>query len=87
MEHVIIIAAHQLIARAAKLVKEGSVSKRTFDQSKAAFDVAKADQHADMIEEIRGEGLMQGIRLRKGTPCGDFVGGPKGWAIVLMPLS
>ena len=33
-----------------------------------------ADTHPDQIEEIRGEGLMLGIKFREGTPVGDAVG-------------
>ncbi|WP_234455285.1 aspartate aminotransferase family protein [Thermohalobaculum xanthum] len=32
-----------------------------------------ADEHADIVDEIRGEGLMLGIRIREGFACGDVV--------------
>jgi len=32
-----------------------------------------ADEHADIVEEIRGEGLMLGLKIREGTACGDVV--------------
>ena len=32
-----------------------------------------ADTHSDLIEEVRGEGLMLGIKFRDGTPVGDAV--------------
>ena len=33
-----------------------------------------ADTHSDMIAEVRGEGLMIGIRFHDSTPVGDMVG-------------
>ena len=33
-----------------------------------------ADSHPDLIAEVRGEGLMIGIRFHEGTPAGDMVG-------------
>ncbi|MFK7944613.1 MAG: aspartate aminotransferase family protein [Paracoccaceae bacterium] len=33
-----------------------------------------ADTHSDIIAEVRGEGLMIGIRFHDGTPAGDMVG-------------
>ena len=33
-----------------------------------------ADTHSDLIEEIRGEGLMIGVRFKDTTPVGDAVG-------------
>lgn len=32
-----------------------------------------ADTHSDLIQEVRGEGLMLGIRFRDATPVGDAV--------------
>ena len=32
-----------------------------------------ADTHSDMIEEVRGEGLMLGVRFKEGTPAIDIV--------------
>ena len=31
------------------------------------------DEHADRIEEVRGQGLMTGIRLKASTPAGDVM--------------
>jgi acetylornithine/N-succinyldiaminopimelate aminotransferase len=33
-----------------------------------------ADTHSDLIAEVRGEGLMIGIRFHEGAPAGDMVG-------------
>ena len=33
-----------------------------------------ADTHSDLIAEVRGEGLMIGIRFHEDTPAGDMVG-------------
>ena len=33
-----------------------------------------ADSHSDLVEGVRGEGLMLGIRFRDATPVGDAVG-------------
>lgn len=35
---------------------------------------ALADTHPDLIAEVRGEGLMIGIRFKEGTAAGDMVG-------------
>ncbi len=40
-----------------------------FKQSLAALK----DEHPDMIEEIRGHGLLMGIRFKAATPSGDIV--------------
>jgi acetylornithine/N-succinyldiaminopimelate aminotransferase len=46
-----------------------------------------ADQHAGLIEGIRGEGLMQGIRLREGTTAGDFVAAARGEGLLTVPAA
>jgi len=44
-----------------------------------------ADQHSDIVEGIRGEGLMQGIKLREGTVNGDFVAAGRKQGILTVP--
>ena len=44
-----------------------------------------ADQHADIIEGIRGDGLMQGIKLREGTVNGDFVAAARTQGVLTVP--
>ena len=38
-----------------------------------------------MIEEIRGEGLMLGVRFKEGTPVGDAVGAAYGEKLLTVP--
>ncbi|HSF93682.1 MAG TPA: aspartate aminotransferase family protein [Thermohalobaculum sp.] len=44
-----------------------------------------ADQHSDIVEGIRGDGLMQGIKLREGTVNGDFVAAGRAQGILTVP--
>ena len=44
-----------------------------------------ADAHPDIIAEIRGEGLMLGIRLHEGTACGDFVAKARDNGLLTVP--
>jgi len=44
-----------------------------------------ADAHPDIIAEIRGEGLMLGVRLHKGTVNGDFVAAGRANGLLTVP--
>ncbi|MEM6578598.1 MAG: aspartate aminotransferase family protein [Pseudomonadota bacterium] len=44
-----------------------------------------ADSHSDMIAEVRGEGLMMGIRFHEGTPVGDVVDAAYGQHMLTVP--
>jgi acetylornithine/N-succinyldiaminopimelate aminotransferase len=44
-----------------------------------------ADAHSDIIAEIRGEGLMLGIRLHEGTVNGDFVAAGRANRLLTVP--
>jgi len=44
-----------------------------------------ADAHADIIAEIRGEGLMLGVRLHEGKVNGDFVAAGRGNGLLTVP--
>jgi acetylornithine/N-succinyldiaminopimelate aminotransferase len=44
-----------------------------------------ADAHPDIVAEIRGEGLMLGIRLHEGTVNGDFVAAGRGNGLLTVP--
>jgi acetylornithine/N-succinyldiaminopimelate aminotransferase len=44
-----------------------------------------ADAHPDIIAEIRGEGLMLGVRLHEGTVNGDFVTAGRANGLLTVP--
>jgi len=44
-----------------------------------------ADAHPDIIAEIRGEGLMLGLRLHEGTVNGDFVAAARAEGLLTVP--
>ena len=44
-----------------------------------------ADAHPDIIAEIRGEGLMLGVRLHEGTVNGDFVAAGRANGLLTVP--
>jgi acetylornithine/N-succinyldiaminopimelate aminotransferase len=44
-----------------------------------------ADANADIIAEIRGEGLMLGLRLQEGTVNGDFVAKARDEGLLTVP--
>jgi acetylornithine/N-succinyldiaminopimelate aminotransferase len=44
-----------------------------------------ADAHSDIIAEIRGEGLMLGVRLHEGTVNGDFVAAGRANGLLTVP--
>jgi acetylornithine/N-succinyldiaminopimelate aminotransferase len=44
-----------------------------------------ADSHPDIIAEIRGEGLMLGLRLHEGTVNGDFVAAARAEGLLTVP--
>jgi len=44
-----------------------------------------ADAHPDIIVEIRGEGLMLGLRLHEGTAAGDFVAAARAEGLLTVP--
>jgi acetylornithine/N-succinyldiaminopimelate aminotransferase len=44
-----------------------------------------ADTHADIIAEIRGEGLMLGLRLHEGTVSADFVAAARAEGLLTVP--
>ncbi|MHA1537865.1 MAG: aminotransferase class III-fold pyridoxal phosphate-dependent enzyme, partial [Alphaproteobacteria bacterium] len=46
-----------------------------------------ADAHPDIIAEIRGEGLMLGIRLHEGTVNGDFIAGARANGLLTVPAA
>ena len=44
-----------------------------------------ADTHSDLIEEVRGEGLMIGIKFRDSAPVGDAVGAAYAQKMLTVP--
>ncbi len=46
-----------------------------------------ADTHPDIIAEIRGEGLMLGLRLHEGTVNGDFVAAAREQGLLTVPAA
>lgn len=46
-----------------------------------------ADAHSDIIAEIRGEGLMLGLRLHEGTVSGDFVAAARDAGLLTVPAA
>jgi len=46
-----------------------------------------ADRHGDLIEGIRGEGLMQGIKLRESTTSADFVAAARNKGLLTVPAA
>jgi acetylornithine/N-succinyldiaminopimelate aminotransferase len=44
-----------------------------------------ADAHPDIIAEIRGEGLMLGLRLHEGTVNGDFIAAARAKGLLTIP--
>ncbi|MEM7057925.1 MAG: aspartate aminotransferase family protein [Pseudomonadota bacterium] len=44
-----------------------------------------ADTHSDLIEEVRGEGLMLGVRFAASTPVGDAVNAAYGQKLLSVP--
>lgn len=46
-----------------------------------------ADRHGDLIEGIRGEGLMQGIKLRESTTSADFVAAARDQGLLTVPAA
>ncbi|MDH3666421.1 MAG: aspartate aminotransferase family protein [Paracoccaceae bacterium] len=46
---------------------------------------ALADEHGDIIAEIRGEGLMLGLRLNEGFVNGDFVAAARANGLLTVP--
>lgn len=46
---------------------------------------ALADEHADVIAEVRGEGLMMGLRLNEGFANGDFVAAARANGLLTVP--
>ncbi|MFQ5565334.1 MAG: aspartate aminotransferase family protein [Paracoccaceae bacterium] len=46
-----------------------------------------ADAHPEIIAEIRGEGLMLGLRLHEGTVCGDFVAKAREMGLLTVPAA
>ncbi len=46
---------------------------------------ALADEHSDIIAEVRGEGLMLGLRLNDGFVNGDFVAAARANGLLTVP--
>ena len=46
-----------------------------------------ADAHGDIIAEIRGEGLMLGLRLHEGTVNGDFIVAARAQGLLTVPAA
>ncbi len=46
-----------------------------------------ADAHGDIIAEIRGEGLMLGLRLHEGTVNGDFIVAARAEGLLTVPAA
>lgn len=46
-----------------------------------------ADTHGDMIEEVRGEGLMLGVRFNESTPVMDIVNGAYAQHMLTVPAA
>lgn len=46
-----------------------------------------ADTHTDMIEEVRGEGLMLGVRFKESTPVMDIVNGAYAQHMLTVPAA